>query len=342
MRYVVGGLLLLIAAAWWFAHGESGYPKDWPKPAGSLFARKGGCPDLNATYTGVNSELAWLLGSNPDSFGSSRSTWPDSRAALVQSADGNKLTITFSFSPKGFANFRDREIKYNTESNGSAAAPPMKLERGRDFECQGGWLYGKHFPQDSAAHGWQRKELKVGRDKSGGLIAGATTGKESSIGWADSPRISLGNYDETTWHRWAKDDPDTDAALARLQSVDLRRYWWKNRGDTAMPIRFTSFYLEPICVRVVETNSAGYESISPHSGPERRKSGIECPPKWGKYDFGEVLRTDMDIQTDSSTRYRIEWFAWSARESKPNVIDVANVHELPEMPQCEVRGGAGC
>jgi hypothetical protein len=329
MRYVIG-VLLLCAAAWWFLRGEADYPKDWPRPTRTFLSHRGGCPDLNATFTEVNSELPWLLGHDPDYF-VARKPWVDSRATIVQSPDGDSMTISFSFSPKGFEDFRQRMIKYNTESNGRVTAQPVTLKRGVDFECSRGWLYGNYFPEAAASHGWQRQELKLGRDNDGGLIAGARITKQSTIGWGDSPRISLGRYDETTWYRWPKDDPATDAALAKLQTVDLHRYGWKNHGGTTMPIRFTSFYLEPICVQFVETDTAGNSWGHAHSGPEQGASDVKCPEKWGKFDLGEVLREDMDIPSATAHRYRIEWFPWSARDAKPNVIDVADVQALPSM-----------
>ena len=330
MRYVAG-VLLLVVAVWWFMRGEPDYPEDWPLPARHFLSNKGGCPDLNAVYTGVNSELSWLLEPNPDYFGRNRPVWMDSRASFAQTADGNTVTIVFSFSPKGLDEFRTRTLKYNTESLGRVTAPSMTLERGKDFECEGGWLYSKYFPQEEAEHGWQRKTLKLGRDRSGGLVAGATVAKNSSIGWGDSARVSLGSRNDTRWYRWPKDDPDTDTTLAKLQSVDLHRYSWKNQNGTAIPIRFTSFYLEPICVRVVESDASGNEWVYVRSGPEQGKSEVRCPQKWGKFEFGQVLRANMDVQTSTSHHYRIEWFPWSARDAKPNVIDVANAQDLPEI-----------
>jgi len=329
MRYVIGALLLC-AVAWWLLRGELDYPKAWPRPVGSLLSHRGGCPDLNGTFTAVNSELPWLLGHDPDYF-VARKPWLDSRAAISQSADGDSLTIAFSLSARGLEDYRQRTIKYNGESFGKVSADPLTLRRGVDFDCAGNWLYGKYFAEPEASHGWQRQELKLGRDRNGGLIAGARITKQSSFGWGDSPRISLGRYDETTWYRWPKDDPDTDAALAKLQSVDLHRYTWKNGGGTTMPIRFTSFYLEPICVRFSEIDTAGNVYSFARSGPEQGKSDIQCPKEWGKFDLGEVLRAEMDIPSPTSHHYRIEWFPWSARKEKANVIEIADVTSLPEM-----------
>ena len=330
MRYLIGTLLLCVAA-WWLLRGEPDYPNGWPKPDWTLLRHRGGCPNLNATFTHVNSELPWLLGHDPDSS-VARHPWQDSRAAITQSPDGDSVMISFSLSPKGFEEFREREIRYNSETFGDVVKP-LTLRRGVDFDCAGNWLYGKYFAQDSESHGWRRQELKVGRDRDGGLIAGARTTKQSSIGWGDSPRVSLGRHDETTWYRWPKDDPDTDAALAKLQSVDLHRYGWKNGNGTSVPIRFTSFYLEPICVRFSTIDTVGNAYSVTRHGPHQGKSDIACPEGWGEFDLGQVLRAEMDIPKEPAWRYRIEWFPWSARNGKPNVIEVADVQTLPLMPR---------
>jgi hypothetical protein len=329
MRYLIGALVLC-AAAWWLLHGEPDYPNGWAKPDWTLLPHRGGCPDLNATFTQVNSELSWLLGHNPDSS-MSLQRWQDSRAAITQSPNGDSVTISFSLSPKGFEEFRRREIRYNGDvSFGPVVAEPMTLRRGVDFDCAGNWMYGKHFAQESESRGSQRRELKVGRDGDGGLIAGARTTSETSIGWGDSARISLGRHDEMKWYRWPKDDPDTDAALAKLQSVDLHRYGWKN--GTGVPIRFTSFYVEPICVRFSNIDPTGRAYSVTRHGPHQRKSDIECPEGWGEFDLGQVLRADMDTAKESGWSYRVEWFPWSGRNEKPNVIEVTDVQTLPLMP----------
>ena len=154
MRYVIGAVLLC-AVAWWLLRGEADYPKDWPRPAWTFLSHRGGCPDLNGTFTAVNSELPWLLGPDPDYF-VARHPWSASRATIVQSPDGDAMTIAFSLSPKGFEDYRERTIKYNGQSSGRVSAEPLTLKRGVDFECSGGWLYGKYFAQTSASHGWQQ------------------------------------------------------------------------------------------------------------------------------------------------------------------------------------------
>jgi hypothetical protein len=323
-----GGLVLLMLAGC----GVRDYPDDWPDPDPGWLSRKGGCPDLVGDYDSVNSELSWLLSANPD-FEVARAVWSEQHAQVEQADDGSWLRITLNLNSRGFDDYRTRMLKFNWESNGLRIDKVLELKVSEDYECSGGWLKGLRFEQAEKVHGMQRKSLKMRRDRSGGLIAGATLEVDQSWRWADSKPIPLGSSDSTLWYRWPKRDPADDETLASMQGVDVHRYSWVNNG-TRIPMRFTSFFLEPICVRYFD----GDYAIAVH-GPEQRRErddhrppAPECPDTWGKFDLGEVFRRELTIPAESPRQYRIEWFILGEDGSNPEIIRIADVRKLPVMP----------
>jgi hypothetical protein len=334
MRKVLscGVFFLLLAGC-----GLRDYPDDWPKPDPGWFARKGGCPDLVGDYASVNSELSWLLGPDPD-FEVPQKAWREHHAAIEQAGDGSWLRITMNLDSSGLDDYRTRMLEFNLESNGSAQEKVLDLKRGEHYECSGGWLESLRFGQAEKVHGMQRKSLRLRKDRGGGLVAGATVEVDQSLGWGDSRGVALYGKDVTRWYRWPKRDPADEEALSSKQGVDLHRYSWVNHG-TYVPVRFTSFFLTPICVKFYD----GDYAIAVR-GPERRRSrddagppAPECPVSWGKFDLGEVFRKEMRIPAESPHRYRIEWFVLGAEDAIPQTIEISDVRKLPVMPESSKR-----
>jgi len=327
MRQVCAGLmaaLLVVGCA------PADYPSDWPRVASSLLSGKGGCPDLSGDFDGVDGSLLYLLGRDPD-FEKSIRFQPEHRATLTMAADGKTLEIATGVNERGLAVFRERMLTYNQEY--VHVDQVVRLKRGNDYDCAGGWLHSLHFPQAQAQHGMRRMELRVARDADDGLIAGARLRIDQSVGWGDSRGIPLWARNETRWYRWPSRPREADAALAAAQSVTLHRYGWINHGRS-VPTRFTSFYVEPICLRYEQ-----YGRFSAPHGPEMRRGRDaigppppECPKGWGKFDLGEVFRTGMDLPNDTPQRYRFVWFVLSEGEQAQREIVVTNPMTLPLMP----------
>lgn len=333
MRTVCACLLtaLLVGCA------PADYPGDWPRAATSLLSRKGGCPDLSGDFDGVDGHLLFLLGPNPD-FEQSIHFQPEHRAKLTMAADGKSLDIATRVNERGLAVFRERMLANNEEY--VYVEKIVRLRRGNDYDCAGGWLHSLHFPQPESQHGMRRMELRVARDADDGLIAGARLRLDQSVGWADSHRIPLGAHDETRWHRWPSRPHEAEAALAAAQSVTLHRYGWTNHGGS-VPTRLTSFYVEPICLRYEQ-----YGSVSAPQGPEMRRGRDDigppppqCPQGWGKFDLGEVFRTGMDLSSGAAHRYRFVWFPLSEGEQTQREIVVTNPMALPLIPGEKGRSG---
>ncbi len=320
----------LLAALLVLGCAPADYPGEWPRAASSLLSRKGGCPDLSGDFDGVDGRLLFLLGRDPD-FEKSIRFQPEHRAKLTMAADGQTLDIATSVNERGLVQMRERMLSYNQDYVDVDSI--VRLVRGTDFDCAGGWLHSLRFPQSESQHGMRRMELRVARDADDGLIAGARLRLEQSVGWADSRRIPLGSHDETRWHRWPSWPREAEAALAAAQSVALHRHGWINHGRS-VPTRFTSFYVEPICLRYEQ-----YGRFSAPHGPEMRRQREdrgppppECPQGWGKFDLGEVFRTGMDLSSGATQRYRIVWFPLSEGEQAQREIVVSNPMALPLMP----------
>ena len=70
----------------------------------------------------------------------------------------------------------------------------------------------------------KRKSLQFRRDKSGGLIAGATLEIDQSLAWADSRPISPAALFGHAMVPLAQRDPADDEALLAMQEVDVHRF----------------------------------------------------------------------------------------------------------------------
>lgn len=330
-------IVLLVSACilgWWFTVSAPDYPADWPEPDTGMLARQlGNCPDLRGDYNGVRGELTWLLGPNPD-YESHPPVWQEHRAVITQAEDSSWLRIAVSLNEKGLAEFRDRQLRFNLESGGPQIHRDLWLKKGRDYHCRGGWLFNQHFRQWDSVRGMRRVSLQLARDEDGGLVAGATLAMEYPIfSWADVSSDTTITLNETRWNRWRKRDPANDAILARSQDVTLHRYGWVNHGKS-IPFRFTSFYVEPICVRFFRE---GYPVKV--SGPLMRRNRDDprpeeqqCPEPWGRFDVGEVFRRDLRIPYDGMQPSSLEWYRMNDPAKKITVIPIPDVRKLPLMP----------
>ena len=339
---MVKGFCLALAILVLVACGAPDYPKDWPKPDLRSTSRKGSCPDLTGSYDRVQSELTWLLGWNPD-IEKPIPVWQEHRATISQADDGSWLRIELGLNERGLVAYRERVLKYNMQSNGSMVERGILLRASRDYECSGGWLFSRRFAQAEPVRTMQRKSLQLARDRDGGLIAGATITHDVSFSlWAGTRGISMGRWDNTRWDRWPSRPASADAALATLQDVTVHRYSWINPGNR-IPVRFTSFYFEPICVRYFDDTYP-----SPVHGPtirrerdDSRPAEADCPDGWGRFDIGEVFRRDMQIPDETPKSYRIEWYLMNGDDANPKVIDINDVRTLPLMPESSKRPPSG-
>lgn len=329
-------LLLLLAACLLQGCDAPDYPADWPRPVsgGMLASKKGDCPDLTGAYDGVNADLDWLLGSNPD-VEKSVPHWFEHRAIITQAEDGSWLKIGLTLNEKGLPAYRDHLLLYNNESNGFMAHKDLWLTAGKEYTCRNGWLYSERFAQPERVHTWQRKSLQLGKDSSGALIAGATINKEIYLSvWAESQGTRIGAADDTRWYRWPARPAQADALLEQVQSVTVHRYKWINHGRR-IPVRFTSFYVEPICVRLFY----GDHPVKVH-GPlvrrgrdDPRPEEQDCTDGWGRFDIGEVFRKEVYLPDIVQEDIRIEWYRMNAADKTPQVIRIGDVRELPLMPE---------
>lgn len=317
--------------------GEPDYPDDWPAPdTGLLVEMKGDCPDLTGRYDRIGSELSWLLSANPD-FEKSSPHWFEHTATLTQADDGRWLRIAFKLNEIGLPAYRDQLLEHNNESNGGSADLDLWLEAGKHFVCERGWLYGTRFAQGERVHTWQRKSLRLGKDEAGGLIAGATINKDVYFSvWAGSQGFYLGRWDDTRWYRWPARDPSADAVLRDLQSVTLHRYAWINHGRS-IPVRFTSFYVEPICVRFFD-GGFPVKVMGPmirRGRDDPRPEEQACPEGWGRFDVGEVFRRELHLPEIVQKTHRIEWLPMSEPDGEVHVIEIDDVRKLPLMPEAD-------
>jgi hypothetical protein len=315
--------------------GEPDYPRDWPAPdTGLLGDMKGECPDLTGTYDRVGSELSWLLSADPD-FEKPTPHWFEHSATLTQADDGSWLRIDFKLNEIGLPAYRDHLLEHNNESNGASVDFDLWLEAGKHFVCERGWLYSTRFAQDQRVHTWQRKSLQLNKDKAGGLIAGATVNKDVYLSvWAESQGFYLGSWDDTRWYQWPARDPSGDALLEDLQNVTLHRYAWVNHGRS-IPVRFTSFYIEPICVRFFY-GSYPVKVMGPmirRGRDDPRPAEQACPEGWGRFDVGEVFRRELQLPEIVQETHRIEWVPMSEFGGEVHVIEIEDVRELPLMPE---------
>ena len=300
------------------------YPQDWPAPATSVLSRRGDCPDLAGSYDQVHAELEWLLGRDPD-VEQSLPAWDEHLVRIEQGEKGQWLRLEMRLNERGLPAFREHLIRYNLEGGGSVRT--LELREGRDYQCRGGWLLGRHWPQERPVHGWQRKRLAFGRDGEGALIAGATITKATSYGWGDSRRITLGSEDDTRWYRWPARTAQSDARLQAEYGVDIHRYWWRNAAGRLLPVRITSFHPEPICLRVRLSTETQY--VAPRSsGPEA------CLSNETRLTFAGVLYAGLGLHERKFGIYQVEWRPLASPPDGPRkLIEIPDPAALPHVPQ---------
>jgi hypothetical protein len=311
----------------------SGYPEQWPGPASSLLSRKGSCPDLSGRYDHVRSELPWLFGRDPN-FEGTRAGWAEHVATITQADDGSWLKIRFSLNENGLRAFR----RGGATGGRAGAFDDLDLREGEDLDCRGGWYVNRWFPQPEKISGWQRKTLRIARDREGGLIAGATIDQDNSFSWADSRSIPLGSSDVTRWYRWVERDPAADAALHAAEAIEIHRFPWTN-GPDRVPLRIDNFFLEPMCLRVVETwpvaSIGEVVSLPPQlrRGRDAPAPSFTCPTGWGQFEPLDQMLVQGAIPGDGSPSYRVEWRRLSETGARPVVVSIPDVRALPVMPK---------
>lgn len=300
------------------------YPDDWPAPASFGGIANVGCPDLRGDYSGVSDYLPQLL--NTGQKTQSPSAWHPHDAQVTQAADGSWLGMRLGLSGDALPKFREWVLKYRGVSGAPMTNEYVDAWRGKSYTCSGGWLYialpGERYP------------VTVGRDRDGNLIFSNTADYENSIGWGDA-NISFGESRRTAWSRWLRRDPALDRLrYSSLQEVVIRRES-RIRSNNAVAYRFNSFYLEPICVRIVSGTTIDLPQTRVWS--RRRDSvlpvEVTCPQGWSQIATGVGFQREIPLPPVAPIPYRIEWFALSAADKAPTVISIPDVRELPITPE---------
>lgn len=298
---------------------SDGYPKDWPRPAGSWFSRLGACPDLTGDYDDVNWQLMLMFGA-----ASERDRWHSHHARISQADDGSWMHIELGLTAKGMRYARNELPREEGPYKGLGQS--RTLRQGREYTCSGGWLYS------TARNGvgddnWSVEDLRFAKDSKGALIAAERIRQAESLRWSDSPSISLGHSTRTRWRHWLPRNPADDAGVRELEGVRLTRAAWTNRSS--VPAYFTNFYTLPICARWVR------ETRTPKLAPFGKSIGNtdpKCPKEFGRLDpiEGTVLQLDLPDPADGILGdYRIEWQRLDRLEQPWQIERVADVRTLP-------------
>ncbi len=300
------------------------YPDDWPAPASSGGFASGGCPDLRGDYSGASDYLPQLL--NTGQKVQSPSAWHPHDAHVTQAEDGSWLGMRLELSGEALPKFREWVLKYRGVSAAPMANEYVEAQRDNTYTCKGGWLQialpGEEYP------------VKVGRDRDGNLIFSNTAEHEESIGWGNA-NISLGAIRHSGWSRWLQRDPALDREhYAALQEVVIRRES-RVRSNNAVAYRFNSFYLEPICARIVSGTTIDLPQT--RRWIRRRDSvlpvEVACPSGWSQIATGVGFQREIPLPPAAPNPYRIEWFALSDAGKAPTVIDIPDARELPITPE---------
>ncbi len=301
------------------------YPDDWPAPASFGGIANGGCPDLRGDYTGASDHLPQLLntGRTAEQF---PSAWHPHDAHVTQAADGSWLGMRLGLSGEALPKFREWVLKYRGVSAAPMANEYVDARRDQTYPCRGGWLHialpGETYP------------VAVGRDRDGNLIFSNSADREESIGWG-TVSISLGVHKHSGWSRWLRRDPARDRLpYASLQEVVIRRES-RVRSNSVVAYRFNSFYLEPICVRIVSGTTIDLPHTRVWSRPRDSVLPVEvtCPGGWSHVATGVGFQREIPLPPVAPIPYRIEWFELSNAGKLPTVIDIPDVRELPITPE---------
>lgn len=323
-------MMVVLAAAAMLGCAPHEYPADWPKPIDSWLSRRGGCPDLRGDFDSVRTELIWLM--LAERSRTAVDTYRhEQRARVTQADDGSWLQIELSLNERGLDEFREHQLHFNLDN----AMPfrSLKLIRDQDFQCRSGWLESLHFPEASSQTGVQRKLARFQRDADGGMVAETVTAVEQTLSVGAGQGVKFGSSDRRQWYRWPERSPSADEQLAAAQSVSLHRYRWAN-GKSSIPTRFTNFRMQPICLQLHL-----FGTVTAPAGPELRRSRDDvsapppqCPPGWGKFDPGEVLRQAFARSEYGGSQQQIVWFPLELGEAGRQTILVDDAAALPEMP----------
>lgn len=323
-------LAVLAISATLVACAPPDYPPNWPEPVNSWFARKGGCPDLTGDFDAVRTELTWMLLASRQNTATDK-YHHEQRARISQADDGNWLRIELSLNEKGLRDYRENQLRFNLED--PMPFRTLTLYRDQDYRCRGGWLESLHYPQASSTTGVQRKLARFRRDADGGLVAETVSAVERTLSYTSAEGAAFITTDERDWQRWPSRQPEADLRLASEQSVSLYRYKWQN-GASGIPTRFNNYRMQPICLQV-----HAFGTVTAPAGPELRRSRDDpsapppqCPPGWGKFDPGEVLRREFALAEYGGAAQQIVWFPLEQGESGRQFILVDDAKNLPLMP----------
>lgn len=303
----------------------TGYPGEWPRPAGSWFSRHGDCPDVAGDYDEVPPEILQYFG-----VGSTRDRWSHHHARLVQADDGSWLRIELGLNSTGMRVALGDVPGERMQGLGRGTT----LRKGEHYTCSGGWIHSiarAGSEGDSLRH----EDLRMAKDAGGGLIVGETNSMEGSIGWGDSPRISTGRGNQNRWYRWAPRGATDDAFVASLQAVTLARAPWINNGRS-VPTFFSNKHLMPICARLVrEWRVNGMDRVVVRANTQSSAADptvlpAQCPEDSGRMGAMTTTIWQVDIP-DGDTALgppRIEWQRIDALDRPWNRIEIDDVRML--------------
>ena len=300
------------------------YPDDWPAPASSGSRATGGCPDLRGDYSGASDYLPQLL--NTGRKTNSPSAWHPHDAHVTQATDGSWLGMRLGLSGEALPKFREWVLKYRGQSAAPMANEYVEARRDEIYSCSGGWLHialpGEKYP------------VTLGRDRDGNLIFSNTAENEASFGWGNAT-ISLGMRPRTAWSRWLRRDPERDRLrYAPDQDVVIRRES-RIRANGKVAYRFNSFYLEPICLRIISGSTIDLPQARVWSFPRNSVLPAEttCPVGWSQLATGVGFQREISLSPTAPSPYRIEWFALSNLDNAPAVINIPDARNLPMTPE---------
>ncbi len=304
------------------------YPKDWPSPAGNWFSRLGSCPDLRGDYADMTFRFPAQFG-----MGSAMDRWNGNHARITQADDGSWMRVEFGLTAEGLRAARGEQGPDDRTFQGVGRM--MELRESDHYRCSGGWLYSlarDGIEGDSIRY----EELRFAKDRESGLIASETTSSEQSIGWADSPRVSLGRGTRVQWHRWPPRDPNDEAEVRKLEGIKVQRAGWINHGRS-VPTYFSNFFLSPICARLVRTwRIDGQKPIVTRADEIRRgrddpKPDVSCPADSGEMSplMTTIWQVDVPDPDSALGDYRIEWQKLDQVNEPWQVFEIKDVRSLP-------------
>ncbi|MEO7381683.1 MAG: hypothetical protein ABIV25_08090 [Paracoccaceae bacterium] len=176
--------------------------------------------------------------------------------------------------------------------------------------------------------------MTVGRDRVGNLLFSYSADREDSIDWGNLS-IPLGVHKHSGWSRWLRRDPADDRLrYAPLQEVVIRRES-RMRSKSTVAYRFNSFYLEPICVRIVSGTTIDLPEARLWSRPRDSVLPAEttCPVGWAQIATGVGFQREILVPPTAPIPYRIEWFELSNTGKPPIVIEIPDARGLPIRPE---------